>query len=98
MGADAAISKTEMAAVVELLTTESAIRAAVERIIHYRDEMAKAKGQERNKLETQFLESANASQISRTLEDYADSNFRHSHGSLKSESIARNARQIAHSK
>jgi hypothetical protein len=77
MWTDAAISKTEMAAVVELLTSESAIPTAVERIIHYRDELAKAKGQERNKLETQFLESANASQIPRTLEDYADSNFRY---------------------
>ena len=77
VGADAAVSKTEMAAVVELLTSESAIPAAVERIIHYRGEMAKAKGQERNKLETDFLESANASQIPRTLEDYADSNFRY---------------------
>jgi hypothetical protein len=77
VGADAAVSKTEMAAVVELLTSESAIPAAVQRIIHYRGEMAKAKGQERNKLETEFLQSANACQIPRTLEDYADCNFRY---------------------
>jgi hypothetical protein len=76
-GADAAISKIEMAAVVELLTSPAAVPTAVERIVGYRKEMASAKGQKRNELKTQFLEAANASQIPDTLEDYADSNFRY---------------------
>jgi hypothetical protein len=77
-GGDATISKTEMAAVVELTTSSTDIPAAVERIIRFRTEMESAANQpKRNEIERSFLGAGNASQIPATLMDYADSNFRY---------------------
>jgi hypothetical protein len=77
-GADANVSKTEMAAVVELTTGSADVPAAVERIIRFREEMASAANQpKRNEIERVFLGTGNASQKPETLIDYADSNFRY---------------------
>jgi hypothetical protein len=73
------LSKLEMAAVVQLITSPDEVKAGVERILNFRREMAQAKQKsQRNALEERFLEaSANASQSAETLMDYADSNFRY---------------------
>ncbi len=77
-GEDRALSKLEMAAVVELITDSSEIPAGVERILRHRKEREKVgQSNQRHALDARFLEDANSTQSSATLEDYADSNFRY---------------------
>jgi hypothetical protein len=77
-GGDRALSKLEMAAVVELVTDSSKIPSAVERILRHRKEREKIEqSNQRHALDARFLEDANSTQSSATLADYADSNFRY---------------------
>jgi|HubBroStandDraft_6_1064221.scaffolds.fasta_scaffold01150_12 hypothetical protein len=77
-GANRALSKLEMAAVVELVTDPSEIPSAVERILRHRQERELAEQpNQRHALDTDFLLAANATQSPETLMDYADSNFRY---------------------
>ena len=76
--AEANVSKVEMAAVVEVITNSADIPAAVDRIIRFREKMAKEESLPKcNELERVFLGTGNASQTKETLLDYADSNFRY---------------------
>jgi hypothetical protein len=77
-GAEANVSKAEMAAVVEVTTSSADVPVAVERIIRFREAMTNAANQpKRNEIERTFLGTGNASQKPETLMDYADSNFRY---------------------
>ncbi len=74
-----ALSKLEMAAVVQLLTNPNDIPVGVERILNHRKKIERAEQpRERHEIDRQFLEAAaNDRQNSETLTDYADSNFRY---------------------